>query len=103
MVKLRVCSGSSWHSDRACYRILTRRRRVTDSRVATELDLGDLRCDVCRWRWLLAKWTQPALNQVEAIVVELSEESTTLTDSPRNRNDSDCRSGSSEDSNRSSV
>ncbi len=34
------------------------------------------------WRWLLVKWTQPALKQVEAIVAELSEESTELTDSP---------------------
>jgi len=34
------------------------------------------------WRWLLAKWTQPALLQVEAIVEELSEEATKLTNSP---------------------
>lgn len=34
------------------------------------------------WRWLLVRWTQPALKQVEAIVAELSEESTELTDSP---------------------
>ncbi|MBD1845119.1 50S ribosome-binding GTPase [Cyanobacteria bacterium FACHB-63] len=34
------------------------------------------------WRWLLVKWTQPALQQVEAIVAELSEEATELTDSP---------------------
>lgn len=34
------------------------------------------------WRWLLARWTQPALQQVEAIVAELSEEATELTDSP---------------------
>ncbi|MBE9013690.1 50S ribosome-binding GTPase, partial [Pseudanabaenaceae cyanobacterium LEGE 13415] len=34
------------------------------------------------WRWLLVKWTQPALDQVEAIVAELSEEATDLTDSP---------------------
>lgn len=27
------------------------------------------------WRWLLVKWTQPALRQVEAVVAELSEES----------------------------
>jgi hypothetical protein len=27
------------------------------------------------WRWLLVKWTQPALQQVEAVVAELSEES----------------------------
>lgn len=27
------------------------------------------------WRWLLVRWTQPALKQVEAIVAELSEES----------------------------
>jgi uncharacterized protein len=34
------------------------------------------------WRWLLVKWTQPALKQVEAIVAELSEETIDLTDSP---------------------
>ncbi len=34
------------------------------------------------WRWLLAKWTQPALQQVEAIVAELSEEEIERTDSP---------------------
>lgn len=34
------------------------------------------------WRWLLVKWTQPALSQVEAIVAELSEETIELSDSP---------------------
>ncbi|MER3435723.1 MAG: GTPase [Leptolyngbya sp. ERB_1_1] len=34
------------------------------------------------WRWLLVKWTQPVLLQVEAIVAELSEEATELSDSP---------------------
>ncbi|MBW4524806.1 MAG: 50S ribosome-binding GTPase [Phormidium tanganyikae FI6-MK23] len=33
------------------------------------------------WRWLLVKWTQPALKQVEAIVTELSEEATERTNS----------------------
>lgn len=28
------------------------------------------------WRWLLVRWTQPAVKQVEAIVAELSEEAT---------------------------
>jgi predicted GTPase len=35
------------------------------------------------WRWLLAKWTQPQLNPVEAIVAELAEETIELTDSPK--------------------
>jgi small GTP-binding protein len=34
------------------------------------------------WRWMLVKWTQPALSQVEAIVAELSEETIELSDSP---------------------
>ena len=50
-------------------------RRLSNSRLGSELDLGgDCAAILVGWRWLLARWTRPAMAQMESAIAKAQEE-----------------------------